>query len=70
MWIAITEVRSWTLSLLRASRLMPHYAPIVKGLTEFPLHAPVLRAYKKFLCAETWHTRSRNGRNLFLQNMV
>lgn len=43
MWIAITEVRNWTLSLLRASRLMPHYAPIVKGLTEFPLHAPVLR---------------------------
>lgn len=33
MWIAVTEVRNWTLSLLRASRLMPHYAPIVKGLT-------------------------------------
>jgi len=43
IWTTITEVRNWTLSLLRASRLMPHYTPIVKGLTVFPLHAPVLR---------------------------
>lgn len=43
MWATITEVRNWTLSHLRTSRSMSHYAPIVKGLTVFPQQVSVLR---------------------------